>query len=270
MTGPPPRAPTFPAFIDQVEEVSETDFIKPSPVRVPHPRAMSSPSSDAVPIVPLPVSQRKSVVRAVLLWREPKVSALYFSATMVFFYLTLLRGLSVLSVLGMFLAVYQLLGVVIVNVNKRMGHKFDKHIARPPPGTPFVPEDVATRFAQAFVEEVNDVQDTLRNVIYCDTIEYSAASLVFGITLYFMGCYVSFLWVVFAAILALFSLPLMYEKNKKQVDDVLAKTSDTMAKQISIGQKLASERTAALLEKAPPAARDFADRVGLTPKKKAS
>lgn len=306
MPNPPPRALTFPDFIDQVEEVDDSEFLDRNPYPVPSTTLRSSsmtpadsptsdpaPSnqsdmsfmntpppantadtstsfSDSVPEVVLPVAHRKSVVRAVLLWRNPKVTAIYFGAAMVFFYLTVIRGQSVPSVLGMLFAVYQFVGAIVVHANKRFGGKFDKHISRPPPGTPFIPQDVATRFTQMLVEEVNDVQDILRNIIYCDTTEASLACLAFGIVLYFLGEYFSFLSLLFVATLLLFSLPLAYEKNKKQVDDVLAKTSDSVSKQITIGQKLASEKTAELLDKAPPAARDFANRVGLTPKKKAS
>lgn len=304
MPDPPPRAPTFPAFIDQVEEVDDSEFVGRNPSPVPSTTLRSSPmppgdsptlysepanqsdmsfvttptpaspadtsasTSDAVPVVNLPVAHRKSVVRAVLLWRDPKVTVIYFGVAMVFFYLTVIRGQSVLSVFGMLFAVYQFIGAIAVQVNKRLGGKFDKHIARPPAGTPFLPQDVATRFTQVVVEEVNDVQDMLRNIIYCDTLEASLACLASGIVLYFLGEYFSFLSLLFVATLLLFSLPLAYEKNKKQVDDVLAKTSDTVSKQITIGQKLASEKTAELLDKAPPAARDFANRVGLTPQKK--
>lgn len=282
MSDPPPQAPTFPQFPDQEQTPSfnPLDLLKtPTPLRstsVPDmddsPFATSTETSSAhVPVVDLPVAgKRQSVIASILLWRDPKVTAVYLGAVLVFFYMTLIRGDSVISVTGITVFAYQVFGIIGVQLNRRLGGKFDNHIRRPAEGTPLFKRDHAYQLADIVVQEGNEIQDLLRDVMYCDKPKVSAICLFAGVCLYFAGIVFSVLPLLFVMVLGLFSVPLAYEKNKKQVDDTLAKASDSVAKQVSIGQQMAVDNAAKLLEKAPPQARELAERVGLTPKKKSS
>lgn len=286
MPVPPPRAPTLPSFADSIQEIDDSEFVDnannptPSDMQPVTPLgARGVDGASGVPVAPLPVAQRKSRLVAVLLWRDPKLSGVVFGANMLFFYLTLVRGSSVLSVIGALFAVYIALRFVSVHVNARIGGKLDKYIARPPVGTLLFRREPLIRAVDTIVEEGNEISDELRDMIYCDKMAVAGGWMFVALSVYFIGMHFSLLAVFFVCTLALFSLPLAYEKNKKQVDDALAKVTDAASKQIETGRKAAvdravmmrdtaAERSGPYLEKAPPAARNFAEKLGLTPKKK--
>lgn len=228
-------------------------------------------AASAVPVVPLPTAHRKSVIGNILLWRQPKVTAVYFGGAMTFFFLTLIRGQEPLSVSGILFAVYQVIGMIIVKLNRQfLQGKLDKYINRPPEGTPLFRQDVANRWASVIVEEGNDIQHTLRNVMYCDKPPVVAVCALVGLIIYALGSQFSFLVLFLVGTLMLFSLPLAYDRNKKHIDDTVAKAADSINRQIIMGQKIASDKASELLENAPPAARDMASRVGFSAKPKSS
>lgn len=289
----PPRAPTFPAFIDDIKEIDDTDFVDASHKDSPPPPTQPQTSSPiaqmadpatptaaaaaaAVPVVPLPVAQSKSRLKAVLLWRDPKVSALVFAACLLFFYLTLVRGMSVLSVIGALSGAYLVVGLLVVNVNKHTGGKLDAYVTRPPAGTPLLRRDVIYRGVDTVIEEVNEVGEEIRDILYCEKAGLALGCAFVALVVYVAGMYFSLLYVMLVETIALFTLPLAYEKNKKTVDDAVARASDAAAKHIETGKKVATdravrlravaaERSAPLLDKAPPVAKNLAEKFGLTP-----
>lgn len=292
MPDPPPRAPTFPSFIDQQPDTSslKTPTSCPDPEPSPYvnmdqstPHAgLSTPTasstSASIPAVPLPVAQSKSRIRAILLWRDPKITGIIFGADMLFFYLTLVRGLSVLSVCGLLFGLYLTFRLAAFHVNKHMGGKFDNYLARPPASTPLFRRDSMMHVVDTIVEEGNEISEQLRDIIYCDKMGVTAAWMFVALVIYVAGNWFSLVSVFFLASLAVFSLPLAYEKNKKQVDDALAKASDTASRHLESGRRAAAEQAVKLrdaavekstpyLEKAPPVARNLAVKMGLTPKK---
>lgn len=89
----------------------------------------STPMSAHVPVVDLPViPKRKSVIASILLWHDPKVTAIYLASASLFFYFTPIRGDSVVSVAGIALCAYQVLGMVAVQANARLNGNLDKHL----------------------------------------------------------------------------------------------------------------------------------------------
>lgn len=275
----PPRAPTFPSFVADVPEVDDSDFVDDDD-HVSNPRSTAPPSipgggsmslsapSHTVPVVPLPVSKRSSVIASVFLWRDTKLSGLLFGAAMFFFYLTLVRENSVLSILGLLFALYQL---VIVGLRSAK-HKFKLNLRfiseRPPGDTPLFRQDTAARWANLLVEEGNDIKDILRDIIYCDAPQSTTACILVGMNVYFIGQFVSLLAVLFVLTLFLFTIPLAYERNKKQVDDTMARAANTLSTKATSCKRLAEDKTTQLLDKAPPAVRQLAQRAGMNPKLK--
>ncbi|KAI0565471.1 Reticulon [Gracilaria domingensis] len=283
----PPPAPTFPSFIDQAPTDSAApktpSAADPSPLVTMDPStpvaSLATPSaSEGIPAVPLPVAPSKSRIRAVLLWRDPKVTGVIFAADMLFFYLTLIRGNSVLSVCGLLFGLYLAVRLAAVYANKHMGNKFDKYLARPPPSTPLFRRDSMMRVVDTIVEEGNEVAEQLRDIIHCDKPVVAAKWMFVAFVIYQAGKFFSIVTICFLASLAMFSVPLLYEKNKKQVDDAFAKASDTASRHLESGRRAAADRAVKLrdvavqkstpyLEKAPPVARNLAEKMGLTPKK---
>lgn len=277
----PPRAPTFPSFVPEVPEVDDSDFLDnddnmlnpqstaPSSI---HGTATSgsapSSGSGSVPVVPLPVSKRSSVIASVLLWRDPKLSGLIFGTAMFFFYLTLVRDNSVLSILGLLFALYQLAIVSLRFAKQKFTLNLRFISERPSDDTPLFRQDSAIRWANLLVEEGNQVQHVLRDIIYCDVPQSTTACILVGMNVYFIGQFVSFLAVLFVLTLILFTVPLAYEKNKKQVDDTMARAADALSTKITSFKRVAEDKTTTLLDKAPPAVRQLAKRAGMNPKLK--
>lgn len=298
----PPRAPTFPGFIDKLPDETTEDSIttstttsnlpdttttkinssssSPSPLVDMSPDitiSHSTSTSTDVPVVPLPVAPRRSRIRAILLWRDPKVSAFVLSCFLLFFYLTLVRALSVLSVIGALFGLYLIIGLITTNANKYTGGKLDTYLARPTSGTPLFKRDALIRALDFVIDEGNDVAEEIRDIIYCDKTPITFAWMTIAFIIYMAGKFCSLLSVLLVAVIGIFTIPILYEKNKKQVDDTLAKASDAASRHIESGRRVAADRavklkaaaaekSAPLLQKAPPAARDFAKKLGFTPK----
>lgn len=196
---------------------------------------------------------------------------------MLFFYLTLFKKLSILSVLGALLAMYLSTGLVIVNVNNMTGNKLDPYIARPSVSTPIFKKEVVNHWAETVMEEGNEIGNDVRDVLYCDKTNLTLTWIFLGLVAYIAGRYFSLLPVFFVLTLLAFSLPLAYEKNKTEVDNAVAKATECASKHLETGRKIAGERAGQLreiaaekLDKAPPAIRSTAARVGLAPAKKSS
>lgn len=226
----------------------------------------------------MPVMTSRSKVKAVLLWKDVKLTGLVVAVCVLFFYLTLGRGLSVLSVLGALWAGYLVLGSVVVRANSSLGGKLDRYVKRPERGTPFLRRDALYRAVDTVVEEVNEVGDEIRDVLYCQDVGLTVGGALGGIAVYYIGMYCSMLVVLVILTVGLFTIPVLYEKNKKQVDDAVAKVSDVAAKKMEVGRKamgeqvakareVAVEKSAPLWDKAPPAARNLAQKIGLAKEK---
>lgn len=281
-----PRAPTFPSdpalMNDAITQVDDDDVTSTTPSETFHtpaaPAGYSRLTSTSTPARPTPSS--KSKLRAILTWKDPKISGGVLLICAIFYYFTLWRGISVLSVCGAGFAMYLALGLVVVNANKLVfGGALDKYIKRPVSATPMFSTASAYAFADIFVEEGNELAQDVRDVIYCDNTPLSVAYSVLALVMYFAGKFFSLLSVAaFCTVLA-FTVPLFYEKNKKEVDDAVSKASDLASKHLESGRKvaversyqlkdIAAERSAPYLEKAP-VVKNFANKVGFTPTKKA-
>lgn len=289
---PPPRAPTFPSFVDDVQEIDDADFVDddiavktvvetqlaPSSTQPSTVQPMSQPPS-ALPHAPLRFAQSKSRLRALLLWSDPQLTALVLAACLLFFYLALARQLSVLSVVGLLCGCYLVVGLVVVHVNERTGGRLDAYVKRPPPGTPLFRPESVNRWAQTFLEEGNEIGDDIRDVLYCDRGEVTARWIAVSLGVYLAGLYFSVVTVLLVVTIAAFTLPLAYERNKKQVDDAAARATVAASKYIETGRRAAADkavqlrdvaasRSAPYLEKAPPAAQNLLGKMGLMAPKK--
>lgn len=281
-----PRAPTFPSdpvdsAITQVDDEVHSTTTSETPFHTPAPTSRSSRmEATSTPRMASGSSSSKSKLRAVLTWKDPKISALAFAVCAVFFYLTLWRGISILSVCGAGFALYLVVGLVVVAANQSvLGGALDKYIKRPATTTPMFSTASAYAFADIFVEEGNELAQDVRDVIYCDNTRLTLAYLVLALVMYVAGKFFSLLSVAAFCTLLAFSLPLLYEKNKAQVDEAVSKVSDLASKHLESGRKvaversyqlkdLAAERSAPFLDKAP-AVKTLANKVGFTPSKKA-
>lgn len=237
----------------------------------------TSSTGSSVPVVPLRVAQSRSRIKNVLMWRNPKLSGMILAACMLFFYLTLFRRQSIVAVLGGLMTLYLIVGLMVVNVNNMVGNQLDKYIKRPAAEKPIFKKELVNYWAETLMDEGNEIGDVLRNVLYCDDTKLTVGWIFLSLAVYIIGKYFSMLPVFFVLTLAAFSLPFLYERNKKEVDGVIAKASAEASKHIETGRKLGVEKAlkvkelaANKLEKAPPGVKNITKRLGLTPLKKAS
>lgn len=284
-----PRAPTFPAAPDMGEAVTAIDDPLPTPTASASsavPSAYSTPAAaprgaSTATSAPGGAAASRSKFRALMTWKEPRVTGAVLAVIMLFYYLTLWKGYSILSVWGAGVAMFLTACLVAVTANKSvLGGSLDRFVKRPATSTPMFSTANAYKFADVFVEEGNEFAEDMRDVIYCENPGVTIAYIVLALVVYFLGKFFSLLPLFFAFTLAAFTLPIAYEKNKKQVDDAVAQASSVAGKHLESGRKvaldrslklkdLAAERSAPYLEKAP-AMKNLANKVGFTPSKKAS
>lgn len=234
-------------------------------------------TSASVPVVPLPVAQSRSRIKNMLMWRNPKLSGIVFAVCMLFFYLTLFRKQSIVAVLGGLMTLYLIVGLMVVNVNNMVGNQLDKFIKRPAVSEPLFKKELVNYWAETLMDEGNEIGEVLRDVLYCDDTKRTVGWIFISLTVYIIGKYFSMLPVFFVLTLVAFSLPLLYERNKKEVDGALAKAGAEASRHIEVGRKIGVEKAlkvkelaATKLEKAPPGVKSFTKKLGLTPAKKAS
>lgn len=302
---PLPRAPTFPALpadIQEVEEVPIGDYktnhprasplqkryvkgSSPSSARKPpadpaRTRAMderpnsSTSASSGVPVVPLRVAKGRSRMKEILLWRDLKTSGMLFGIGMVFFYFTLYRGQSMLAVFGGFMTMYLIVGSIVVNVNKVTGGKLDKYIKRPAVVEPVFKKDAVNWWMETIMDEGNDMVGYFRDLMYCDHPKLSGMWIGISLVLYIVGKYFSIIPIMFAVFLLSFSLPLIYEKNQKDLDAKLAKIADMAEKHFEKTREISMKQAnkyrdlaANKMETGPLAVRGLADKIRATPVK---
>jgi hypothetical protein len=284
----PPRAPTFPhldsnpfkvvdSTLDDNTSVS-TSGLSATPSDYPSsfvtpPRKMSAASSSTAAAP----GRRPSRLLAILTWKDPKVSGVAAGACLAFFYLTWYKQISIMSLAGATLAAYLAFGLLVVNLNNMSGRKLDKFVTRPASPPPTFSTERAYAIADILVAEGNDFMADARDLLYCDNTPLSVAWIGIGLAIYLLGK-LPFLPVLMVIIIAAFTLPLAYLKNKKLVDEKFAQASEIAGKHFETGKKvagerayqfkdMAAERSAPYLEKAP-AVKSLADKVGFTPSKK--
>lgn len=217
-------------------------------------------TSTSVPVVPLPTAGRQGRLRSLLLWRDPRTTGLSLLPAVVFFYLTLVRGLPTLSVFGMFMALHAVLRYIVSYLPRAPHPMFE----RPARTTPVISRKDLEHYTTLIADEVNEAQDVIRAVQMCDQPIVAVVVVSIGLILYGVGQVASGAAVLLVFTVAAYSLPLAYERNRKAVDDAVHAASAAIAKHVETGRRVAVEQSERVLQRAPPAARKLAGRVGLS------
>lgn len=221
-----------------------------------------------VPKVPLPVSSGKSRLRSLLMWEDRKLSSAVFSFCMLFFYMTLWKGLSILSVIGSLMFFYLCAGLLITQLNSAFHGPIDKYIKKPPRGELFFRREVVEKWADTIMDIGNAYADDLRDVIYCDDPKLTAKWIGISIGIYLLGIIFSPLWLLFLGMICAFSLPLAYERNKKQVDQTVQRAKEVSTQKAREIKEVTQQKAAPYLEKAHPMVKQTAEKMGITPQRK--
>ncbi|XP_033101107.1 reticulon-1-B-like isoform X2 [Anneissia japonica] len=200
-----------------VEEVSPAPSIpRPSPALI-----SSSPSEGAL----IDLSRLDPRVVDLVYWRDPKKSGVAFASILIV--LLAFANFSSISVVA-----YLLLSILTVTISFRVYKSVLQAVQKTGDGNPFKPylesditlcKDDVSNYAGQAVDKINCYADSLRRLILVEDLVESIKFAVFLWFLTYIGCMFNGLTLVILAHIALFSLPLVYEMNKAQIDDVLGK-----------------------------------------------
>eukprot|EP00172_Hildenbrandia_rubra_P000784 Plantae.Rhodophyta-Hildenbrandia_rubra.ctg1442.p1 GENE.Plantae.Rhodophyta-Hildenbrandia_rubra.ctg1442~~Plantae.Rhodophyta-Hildenbrandia_rubra.ctg1442.p1 ORF type:complete len:290 (-),score=63.30 Plantae.Rhodophyta-Hildenbrandia_rubra.ctg1442:422-1291(-) len=277
-TTAPPQAPKYPSLTDDVvKEVDDSEYTSATSNLTPAKDNKSSTimtdsstyttpvrNSTGVPKVHLPVSSGKSRLRKLLMWEDRKFSAVMFTLAMLFFYLTLWKGLSILSVSGALFGLYLLSGTIIVYVNQALNGPFDKFVKKPPRGEPFFRKEVVEKWTSTFMDMGNELADDIRDVLYCENPKVSSKWMGISFGVYVLGIWFSPLVLLFLATIFAFSLPLLYHRNKKQVDDAAAKALEVSRAKAAQAYELSARKAVQAKKAVSQTATPYLKKAGLT------
>lgn len=280
----PPQPPRYPSLPDDVvQEVDDSEYtsgtsnyqsgsrggMNSSTMMTDDSSSYKSPNTKyGVPKVPLPVSSGKSRLRSLLMWEDRKLSGAVFTFCMLFFYMTLWKGLSILSVIGSLMFVYLCAGLLITQLNSAFHGPIDKYIKKPPRGEMFFRRDVVEKWADTIMDIGNAYADDLRDVIYCDDPRLTLKWISISIGIYLLGMIFSPMWLLFLGTICAFSLPLAYERNKKQVDQTVQRAKEVSTQKAREIKEVTQQKAAPYLEKAHPMVKQTAEKMGITPQRK--
>lgn len=144
----------------------------------------------------------------------------------------------------------------------------DKYIKKPPRGEMFFREEIVQKWSKTFLDLGNYFADEARDVLYCEDWQVTLKWIGISFGIYVLGIWFSPLVLMFIATIGAFSLPLAYHKNKKQVDETAQKAYDASVQKASQAKEAVAQKAAPYLEKAHPAVRNTAEKMGLTPQRK--
>lgn len=263
-----PRAPTFPKFVESANSTTDSEAraaavsdSMPGKV-VEDAAAMLGQQATRASTTPVQARSR-SRVKNLLLWRDPKASAVAFCLMLAFFYCTLFKGLSIVAVIGGAGVLCLVPGLILVRVNSLSGGKLDGYIKRPAVSKPFFGKESVEALAEVMLDEGNEVADAVRDVMYCDKTGLTVSWIVISLVVYIVGSYFSLLPVFFVFSLGCFTVPLAYEMNKSKVDTALEKAGGVATERALKFKDLAVTKL-----EASPAVQKVSRQLGLTPVKK--
>ncbi|XP_039519459.1 reticulon-3-B-like isoform X2 [Pimephales promelas] len=166
-----------------------------------------------------------SAVQELVYWQEPKKSSLVFGGSMLV--LTSLARFSVISVVS-----YLLLALLCVTITFRVYKSVVHAVQKSDEGHPFkflmerdirIPPDTAHRYMDMFLEKLNTALIQTRRLVLVEDVVDSLklAAVVWFLTC--VGAVFNGITILILADVVLFCTPLLYERNKTQIDAYLVR-----------------------------------------------
>lgn len=159
----------------------------------------------------------KSRLRAIVLWHNPVRSGTWFTAGLALFYLTTVRGLSVLSVASLLAAVGLVGRLAVASARRALSDAATSAAVGAPP-EPFFRPDVVAAWATAAADTGNEVAEDLAPVL-SGADPAATGRAVAGLALtYALGRLVADGVLAAAAWIAAFTLPSVYAWKRAEID----------------------------------------------------
>ena len=129
-----------------------------------------------------------------------------------------------------------------MDVKKMTRNRLDTYIARPATPSPLFRKEVVNNWAETIIEDGNKPGNDICDVLYCGKTGLTVAWIFLELFAFVAGKYFLLLPVFVELTLEAFSLPGVYENNKKEVDNVGAEATESASKHMKIGRTMAGER----------------------------
>ncbi|KAK1869104.1 hypothetical protein I4F81_011586 [Pyropia yezoensis] len=218
----------------------------------------------------------KSRLRAIVLWHNPLRSGTWFAAGLALFYLTTVRGLSVLSVASLLAAAGLVARLAVASARRALGDASAPAAAAPrPPADPFFRPDVVSAWAAAAADTGNEVADDLAPVLSGTDPAATGRAVAALAATYALGTVVGDGVLAAAGWIAAFTLPSVYVWKRAEIDRAVeglaagvrggvARGVDGVGGHVATARAALAEGGGKLLD-GQPALRGFAASVGLAP-----
>ncbi|XP_048022409.1 reticulon-3-B-like isoform X2 [Megalobrama amblycephala] len=176
-----------------------------------------------------------SAVKGLVYWQEPKKSALVFGGSMLV--LTSLASFSVISVVS-----YLLLALLCVTITFRVYKSVVQAVQKSDEGHPFkvlmerdisISPDTARRYMDIFLVKLNTALVQIRRLVLVEDV---VDSLKLAVVMWFLTCVGAVFNGITLLILAdiiLFCTPLLYERNKTQIDGYLLRVQAQLEQELA-------------------------------------
>mmetsp|Transcript_67959 Transcript_67959/g.167867 ORF Transcript_67959/g.167867 Transcript_67959/m.167867 type:complete len:209 (-) Transcript_67959:706-1332(-) len=154
-------------------------------------------------------------VTKILFWKDVKVSGAVFGAGMVWFYMTMWGGYTVMSALSLLLILH-----LIVSLVKNLAMR-----SQQPEAPPQIDAEAAKKGVETAIVQLNSFLQWYWTLLGASNL--MAALQVVGVLLctWTIGSWFQFYTLLFLAFLVSFSVPVAYHANKKLCDEKIAMIS---------------------------------------------
>ncbi|KAK9955966.1 hypothetical protein ABG768_015804 [Culter alburnus] len=174
-------------------------------------------------------------LKGLVYWQEPRKSALVFGGSMLV--LTSLASFSVISVVS-----YLLLALLCVTITFRVYKSVVQAVQKSDEGHPFkvlmerdisISPDTARRYMDVFLVKLNTALEQIRRLVLVEDV---VDSLKLAVVMWFLTCVGAVFNGITLLILAdiiLFCTPLLYERNKTQIDGYLLRVQSQLEQELA-------------------------------------
>jgi hypothetical protein len=206
-------------------------------------------------------------LQEILLWRNMYRSGLAFALGNLFFYLTTLGEMSVVTVFSMIVFWLVLLGACLVLLSRAIAYITSASPAvnasetATPPGRRLITREAAGRLADSLVNTVNGLEDLLRNAVHCRDPQLTFKVLVVSYLVgklgpFFLNMYMG--WILFLSIM---TFPKVYEWKQREIDDLVKELHPVIQSKLYEIETLVKNHVSRVLSQIPPKVNEYLEAI---------
>ena len=202
-----------------------------------------------MPKIELPVSARNEVttLNDVIYWKNPLVTGVLFGTFNIVFFLVFFFGYSFLRVFASAVCMYLMLGLIIVNGSKLLvGFTEKARIPQPEFGREYIQKKVWVPRLESLISHLNKLLDVVISAMYCvdNKRTMQLIGVFYGISL--VGRLIPDRVLVYLAGLGIFTIPIVYQTYKEEIDVHLDKLKKLLEEYYKKGEEIARQQAVEL------------------------